>query len=732
MKVALIALFVAAVPAHGGNAVQATIAAANPIRKVVTMLQAMQKKVAAEGEKEKELYEKFMCYCKNSGFTLGKGIAEAEAKVPAVGSDISESEARLAQLKQDIKNHQADRAAAKSAMAEATALREKEAAAFSAEKSELDANIGALKGAIQAIEKGMSGTFLQTATAKQLQRLIMDKPDLLTDFDRETVTAFLAGSQNSEYVPKSGEITGILKEMLESMSKSLAEAEGEEADSVKSYEELMAAKTKEVDALTKSIESKTTRTGELAVAIVQMKADLSDTQQALEEDKQFLADMDKNCATKTAEHEENMKMRAQELVALADTIKVLNDDDALELFKKTLPSSASSSFVQLEATKREKQQKALYKIREAQSQEGEGGAFKRPGHGRPGLDFIALLLQGKKVDFSKVITMIDNMVSQLKTEQVDDDNKIEYCNHQLDHNEDKKKGLEHSISDLEVAIASEEESLTTLKEEIKALEKGIVALDKSVQEATEQRKEEHEDFTQLMASDSAAKELLAFAKNRLNKFYNPKLYKAPPKRELTDEDRAALAAGGTLAPTEAPGGIAGTGVTVLADIALHQGEAPPPPPATAAAFRKKGEESNGVIAMIDLLIGDLDKEMTEAETTEKNSQAEYEEMMNDSAKKRAMDTKALTDKTGAKAATEESLEANKEEKTGTARELMAVHEYGMSLHSECDWLMKYYDVRKEARAGEVESLKNAKAVLSGADFGFLQTKSNGFLGRGSN
>merc|ERR1712187_965568 len=99
------------------------------------------------------------------------------------------------------------------------------------------------------------------------------------------------------------------------------------------------------------------------------------------------------------------------------------------------------------------------------------------------------------------------------------------------------------------------------------------ALDKSVMEATRQRQEEHEDFIDLMASDAAAKELLLFAKNRLNKFYNPKLYKPPAKKQLTEEEQATLAAGGTLAPTEAPGGIAGTGIAVV-----QTATAPPPPP----------------------------------------------------------------------------------------------------------------------------------------------------------
>merc|ERR1719375_2555703 len=162
--------------------------------------------------------------------------------------------------------------------------------------------------------------------------------------------------------------------------------------------------------------------------------------------------------------------------------------------------------------------------------------------------------------------MIDEMVEVLKKEQIDDNHKKEYCEKQLDFAEDKIKELGHSISDLETQIADTEEMLKTTEEELKALAEGIVALDKSVQEATIQRKKENEEFTELMASNTAAKQLIEFAKNRMNKFYNPKLYKPPPKRELTEEERITLNMGGTLAPTAAPGGIAGTGVTVLADV----------------------------------------------------------------------------------------------------------------------------------------------------------------------
>jgi len=149
--------------------------------------------------------------------------------------------------------------------------------------------------------------------------------------------------------------------------------------------------------------------------------------------------------------------------------------------------------------------------------------------------------------------------------------------------------------------------------------------------------------------------------------------------------------------------------------------APPPPPATAAAFSKKSEESNGVIAMIDLLIGDLTKEMTEAKTTEQDAQSDYEQAMTDSAEKRSTDSQTVADKSKAKAETEADVEANSEEKTATTKTLMATHEHISSLHAECDWLIQYFQVRKEARTGEIDSLTTAKSVLSGADFALLET-----------
>jgi chromosome segregation ATPase len=351
-----------------------------------------------------------------------------------------------------------------------------------------------------------------------------------------------------------------------------------------------------------------------------------------------------------------------------------------------------------------------------------------PHHNRAKLDTILLALSSKKADFSKVIKLIDEMMVMLAEEQKQDDEKKTYCLKTLDEADDKKKALEHKMELTANEIQKAKTAIEELSEEINALIAGIKELDAQVAEATTQRKAENAEYKDLMAADTAAEELLKIAKNRLNKFYNPKLYKpemAPgyvDKSELSEQDQIVEGLGNPdgIVTTTQPGGIANTGVTVFAQIRAHaQSEdqvAPPPPPETWDAYTKKGEESTGVIAMIDLLIKDLVLEMKEAETEEKEAQKDYEALMADSAEKRATDSKTLGNKEQTKADTEVALEKFKAAQLDTFKELQATEEYISSLHADCDWLLQFFDVRVEARASEVESLKNAKAVLSGADY----------------
>jgi len=680
---------------------------ANPIRRVVNMLQMMQKKVEAQGEKEDELFEKFLCYCKTTQGELGKSIQDANDKIPQLESDIKASEESRAQLQSELAQHKADRTEAQDAVAKATSVREKEAKAFAAESANQKSNIAALGKAIPAIEKGMGSDFLQTGTADQIRALVSmssSTTDLLNSGDRELLSDFLSGSDSQEQEGAgSGEILGILKQMKEEMEKDLKQMEEDEAAALAEFNALVAAKEKEIAAATKAIEDKTKRIGDVSVALANLKEDLDDTSESLAKDSKLLADNKKACEEKTKAHELAAKTRSEELLALSDTVKMLNDDDALDLFKKTLPSASANLFLDVGETATEVRQQALQVLRSNIKHRGRDYR----------VNFLALAMQGKKVGFDKVLAMIDGMVTLLGKEQVDDDKKKAYCEKEFDETDDEIKALSGTIADIGSAIAEQKESMGTVQEEMKALQDGIVELDRNVAAATAQRKEEHAEYTETLAANNAAIQLIEMAKNRMNKFYNPKLYKAPPPKKMTEEERIASNFGAIQR-----GSIEDSIVGFVQVHHRHRLVAP-----------GAGEESSGVIAMMDMLKNDVKKEVQEMEIEEKDAQGEYEEMVTAAGEKRHTDSQAVAEKEAAIAGMEEELHKLSTEQKSRQDELMDTKKALAELHEECDWLLQNFETRKEARANEIDAMKKAKAVLSGADYSLLQTEATHHLRR---
>jgi len=233
----------------------------------------------------------------------------------------------------------------------------------------------------------------------------------------------------------------------------------------------------------------------------------------------------------------------------------------------------------------------------------------------------------------------------------------------------------------------------------------IKDLDKAVAEATEQRKEEHADFLETQQLSEAAIQLVGKAKNRLNKFYNPTMYKAPPKTEMSMEEKIMQA--GSFAQVHAH---------TSEDDSEDDSVAPPQAPETFGAYEKKSGKSAGVIGLMDMMVQELESDMKDAEYEEKTSQADYQKLMSNSEATRSANTKSITNKEMSKAEMESKLNDLKETLTDTEKDLSLIASTLGDLHTACDFLLQNYDLRKEARTNEVESLKNAKAILSGANF----------------
>jgi len=668
---------------------------ANPIRKVVTLMQNMQKEVESEGAKEKELYDKFMCFCEQTGAETAKAASDASAKIDELSSKLKEETAEKSQLEQEIGEHKKDREAAKNDLAEATNLRNKESKEYDALAADANTNLEALSGAIPAIEKGMGGAaFLQLPMGKRILSLVQSFPDM-DPMDRQDLQSFFQGGSSDETNefaegPASGQILGILKQMKDTMAANLKDAVAEEQKAAASFQELSGSKNKEVEIASESIESKTVRTGQLAVSLAQAKNDLEDTTEELDDNNKYAEQLKSQCADKEKKFAAESKSRNDEVAAISEAIGILNDDDSLEVFKKAVPSASfeqhdGQAFLQRSIHRASPPKRAQAILR---------GIASR--HTSPQMNLmlyslsskIKLSNKGKVQKFDEIIKMVDGMVELLGKEQKEDDAHKEFCQSETEKAADEQTDRTTKVNSVQSALEEEEDAMAAVGEEIKVLTEGIAALDKAVTEATAQRKQEHAAYGEAMQMSEASLQLLDKAKTRLNKFYNPALvqYKSLDQFE-----------------SGAPSFVQ---VRAHADAEMWDSE--------SDAQQTTHKESPGVIALMDQIMHDIQADMKDAENSEKSATSNYMALMDKSSESRSGDVKSVTDKEAAKSEMEGKIVDIHEGLSSANTELANTKQYIASLHADCDFIQQNYELRQEARGNERDGLLNAKAMLSGA------------------
>jgi len=473
--------------------------------------------------------------------------------------------------------------------------------------------------------------------------------------------------------------------MKETMEGDLKETLASEVEAQTSFASLMEAKTKEISASSTAIEEKTARVGTLAVENVEGKADLEGTQKAMDEDVKFRATLGKSCATKSAEFDQRTKTRADEMQALSETVEMLNGDDALELFKKTMPSSAASVLLQTSTSSRSQQKRAVRLLENVL-------ATASPSH-VISVKLMLLALKGKHKSggaFEKIAEMIDNMVVLLKKEEAADNKRKDFCVAEMDKTDDEKKALATEVADLEASMEEMSDGVNSLQSELDGLRQGLADLDKQVAITTQQRKAEHEEYMQTSSSNQAALDLINMAMNRMNKFYNPSQYVEP---ETTPAPDAFVQLSARRSAVD---------------------------DSLAAFGGVKRTESGGVLAMMSQMVKDVELDMQEGKMDEANAQKDYEEAMSNAAQKRTDDSKLMVTKGGEKAELVSKLEDTREAKATKDDQHQISVDTLRDLHRTCDSLLKNFDAQKEARAKEIEGLVQSKGVLASAGAGFLQ------------
>jgi len=722
--------------------------AVNPIRKIVNMLQDMQKELEHEAENEAELFEKAMCTCENGEKTLSGVIETSKAEMDRLTSKLEEDKATQGQLTEELKEHTATKAQSEADLEKATELRSKESATFSKTKKSTTFSINSLAKAIPQLGGAASASaFMQDANSGgPLLRRVVERTHYLTPDKREKVLNFLdAGldEDQEQKEPSAGvaEIVGILKSMQDEMVKDLGDAESAEKEAALGFGQLKDAKEAEIKAASEAITAKEKRQGDLALSLVNDKNSLDDATDENTDGTKYLASLKEQCMTKMKERDMRQKMRTDEIAALSEAVKILSDDDALEVFKKAVPSALLSQKTTFDAFMQTKTGAKVGALRLGKAKSLIAKLEKK--HPSAQMELLLLTISGKEKTLEKedpgdtasnyegaakvVDGMIDNMVHVLHDEDVEDEHKKDWCSNETEVTENLNTEKQTLVEKLKAELTSLADELDQTNTDIKTLEETIAALDKSVHEATEQRKKEHAEFVNTFATMDTARRLIEKAATRLEKFYNPKAHKA--KKDAVAQEALTNAGLSLVTAQTVPKSLAVQRMEAsFALIQRHSARKSKVDPITIMDTPKTYEkkESGGVIGLMMDMKSDLTADMTAAESEEKFGAKDYSRIMKEAQATRAADVKALNHKKSVKADLEGKIADAKELQSVTLEELQNLALYMVQLNNECSFLLRNFEVRHEGRVGEEVGLEDTKTIVTGEDPPTHATVESGF------
>merc|ERR1719343_1668962 len=646
----------------------------------------MVKQLEKEADEDKEIYEKMACWCETNDKDKTKSIGDAEAHIGDLTTKIEELTAGSAQLSTEIKNLEKEVTSNQAALDQATAIRQKELAEFNAEEKDTLESISALKAAITVLSKHHGASFLQLPRshaldiAKTMQRAMQKHEALFhgvfTRSERRSALAFIQAPQDyfdaaptfkQSYAPQSGEIFGILKQMKETFESNLAPSQKEEMEAQKTYEALKSAKEAEIAAGKAQIDDKTLELANTDEKNAQSKEDLGQTKASLAADEEFLAMLKEKCQMTDKEWEERSKTRQDEIETVSKALAVLSTDDAHDLFTRTFNPALVQKSAVVKSRRREQVSSLLSK------------AAQRLHSPR-----LANLAVKVRLDaFTRVKKAIDDMIEALIKEKADEIKHKDSCVDEFNKNQLETEKKERDKEDQLAMISDLETSIDTLSKAIDALKDEIAEMQVQMKRAGEDREKENKAFQTTVADQRETQKLLSATLTILGDFYS----KAEKAMMLQEQQE--------------PVG--------------------PPPPAGFEAY-KNNAASGGVMKMIEQIISDAKAMEAETIRSEEDAQKAYEDFVKETNASIEAKSAGIVSKSDIKAKAEAELVETKEAKEATLLELEQLSNYNAQLHQSCDFVMKNFELRQTARDEEVEALKQAKAILSGAKFEeFLQT-----------
>jgi len=679
--------------------VASALAKDKQIEKVVALLTDLKAKVESDGKSEMKSYDKFACWCEDTLGEKATAISEGKTEVEDLTNTIIKTKGDLGVHRTEISQLKKDIAANIESQRESTEVREKEAKEYEEDKLEAEQCIGALEAAIKVLQGSSSSAkkgFLETLQEAQVLSVVAGIRNVLkepfvtrfvADRDLEVVRRFvdrpedyvggrtgylsaaqIANNPFGDYAPQSTQVQGVLKGMYDSFTGDLEKSNAEEAGKVKSFEELMETKKKELKTLETTLEKQTMDEATKTKLLADSKVEIDDAKDQVDADEKLFAETKDSCQKKASDWAERTRLRTEELQGITKAIEILSSEQAKETFKK----SSGDSFLQLRADTRNSGVRARgsQRILDISRAYSKLRSVATDYHSLS-LARIAVALHTTG-PFDKVMGAIDSMIAKLREEEQEDIKHRDTCQGSQTKNKNNMVDLDYDITKLGDAIKRVEDDMVDDQKKLDKLAKEVNASKTQMDDLKSVRQQNHDKFVQSIKDDADAVKLIQEAIDALTKFYSENKF-------------------------------------------LQEGkQAQPTTNWKSGKYSGRSSESSGIIAILEMLKEDLEKEV---ETARKDEAEDVDIFEKDSAALQdSIDAQqtALTETkkiVAEKEIKKTRLEEKKEQKNG---DLDGEKEKKSALEADCAWVEKHFADRRKKRKAEIAGLVDAKNFLAGA------------------
>jgi hypothetical protein len=643
------------------------------------MMDGLLVKGKKEKHEEQVEFAKFQQWCDSTRAETTKMIARAADKIEVLTADIAKATADAEQLGEEIAELEAAVAQMESEVATATAIREKELAEYEATHTDLSESIDALERAIMVL-KAKEADVPQSLLQLQSSAFIPAKAKaVITAFLQEgaALTASEGAPEANAYEFQSGGVVAMLEKLRLKFQDQRTVVEKEEMNTKANYEQLMQHLTDDIKYNKAQIKSKTaTKTQRLEDAAV-AKEDKASTETQKAADEKKLSDTLASCDEKSKEFEQNQVVRAEEIRAIEQAQAILQSPDVTGNADTYLPtflqvsSRRATSLAQLrgESPREAAQRKAM--------------AFLQDRARKTGSRYLALIAEHMQGDpFVKVKKMIKDLIVKLMEQANAEAEGKAYCDTELGTNKLTRENKQAEVEELTANVEQNEAKAAQLTADIKDLAAGIADLQGQQAEATALRTEEKAVNTKTVEDAKVAQTAVEKALSILKEFY---------------------------AKAEAIPGAALLQDTEAAEIKQQMADAQKVP------YKGMQASSGGIFGMLEVVLSDFARLEAETASAEDAAQEAYDKFMAESTQDIAVKSTAKKHNEDNLTTTEALIVSLKKELALTQEELDAALAYYEKLKPTCVDLGLSYEERVQAREEEIQSLKEALAILQQED-----------------